>query len=147
MNRRTHWANTARALVTAVGLLGLGTAVVIPDAAAQSTINDPAGTFTNVRSILFSGLANQVGSLPNPTGGGFTFTLDPALGVFTRTSDSFGPVFVNRAETTGQGKFTINATAVFDYPTIGGLAEYLVAQLPDAEPVEAPAAEAPEQAD
>jgi hypothetical protein len=31
------------------------------------------------------------------------------------------------------GKFTINATAVFDYPTIGGLAEYLVAQLPDAE--------------
>jgi hypothetical protein len=96
--------------VTAVGLLGLGTAVVIPDAAAQSTINDPAGTFTNVRSILFSGLANQVGSLPNPTGGGFTFTLDPALGVFTRTSDSFGPVFVNRAETTGQGKFTINAS-------------------------------------
>jgi hypothetical protein len=31
------------------------------------------------------------------------------------------------------GKFTINATAVFDYSTIGGLAEYLVSQLPDAE--------------
>jgi hypothetical protein len=31
------------------------------------------------------------------------------------------------------GAFTINATAVFDYPTIGGLAEYLVGQLPDAE--------------
>jgi hypothetical protein len=31
------------------------------------------------------------------------------------------------------GKFTINATAVFDYPTIGGLGEYLAAQLPDAE--------------
>jgi Beta-ketoacyl synthase, N-terminal domain len=26
----------------------------------------------------------------------------------------------------------VNATAVFDYPTIGGLAEYLVGQLPDA---------------
>jgi hypothetical protein len=31
------------------------------------------------------------------------------------------------------GAFTINPTAVFDYPTIGGLAEYLVGQLPDAE--------------
>jgi hypothetical protein len=31
------------------------------------------------------------------------------------------------------GAFTINATAVFDYPTIGGLAEYLVDQLPDAD--------------
>jgi hypothetical protein len=50
------------------------------------------------------------------------------------------------------GKLTINATAVFDYPTIGGLGEYLAAQLPDAdgepaasepagepEPVDAPA--------
>ncbi len=52
----------------------------------------------------------------------------------------------NRLHSQFGGKFTINATAVFDYPTIGGLAEYLVAQLPDAEspsevPVEAPAEE------
>ncbi|MCV7067233.1 SDR family NAD(P)-dependent oxidoreductase [Mycolicibacterium farcinogenes] len=40
----------------------------------------------------------------------------------------------NRLHTQFGGKFTLNATAVFDYPTIGGLAEYLVAQLPDAEP-------------
>ncbi|BBZ35830.1 type I polyketide synthase [Mycolicibacterium confluentis] len=39
----------------------------------------------------------------------------------------------NRLHSQFGGKFTINATAVFDYPTIGGLAEYLVAQLPDAE--------------
>ncbi|WP_131811641.1 SDR family NAD(P)-dependent oxidoreductase, partial [Mycolicibacterium peregrinum] len=39
----------------------------------------------------------------------------------------------NRLHTQFGGKFTLNATAVFDYPTIGGLAEYLVAQLPDAE--------------
>jgi hypothetical protein len=44
------------------------------------------------------------------------------------------------------GKFTINATAVFDYPTIGGLGEYLAAQLPDAESESggAESAEAPE---
>jgi hypothetical protein len=39
----------------------------------------------------------------------------------------------NRLDSQFGGKFTINATAVFDYPTIGGLAEYLVSQLPDAE--------------
>ena len=44
----------------------------------------------------------------------------------------------NRLHSQFGGAFTINATAVFDYPTIGGLAEYLVGQLPDAE---APAAD------
>jgi acyl carrier protein len=38
------------------------------------------------------------------------------------------------------GAFTISATAVFDYPTIRGLAEYLADQMPaEAEPVGAPA--------
>ncbi|WP_442931634.1 type I polyketide synthase [Mycobacterium sp. 050128] len=46
----------------------------------------------------------------------------------------------NRLHSQFGGKFTINATAVFDYPTIGGLAEYLVAQLPDAESVVVPEA-------
>jgi acyl carrier protein len=49
----------------------------------------------------------------------------------------------NRLHSQFGGKFTINATAVFDYPTIGGLGEYLAAQLPDADG-EAPAAAAPE---
>ncbi|WAC93230.1 type I polyketide synthase [Mycobacterium sp. Aquia_213] len=44
----------------------------------------------------------------------------------------------NRLHSQFGGKFTINATAVFDYPTIGGLAEYLVAQLPDADSPEPP---------
>lgn len=42
----------------------------------------------------------------------------------------------NRLHSQFGGKFTINATAVFDYPTIGGLAEYLVGQLPDADEAE-----------
>ncbi|MGE0219331.1 SDR family NAD(P)-dependent oxidoreductase, partial [Mycolicibacterium sp.] len=54
----------------------------------------------------------------------------------------------NRLHSQFGGAFTINATAVFDYPTIGGLAEYLVGQLPDAETpaVEAAGAPAEEQA-
>ncbi|HYJ57292.1 MAG TPA: beta-ketoacyl reductase, partial [Mycobacterium sp.] len=58
----------------------------------------------------------------------------------------------NRLHSQFGGAFTINATAVFDYPTIEGLAEYLVGQLPDAESPESPPAEAkplaaPEAAD
>jgi len=39
----------------------------------------------------------------------------------------------NRLHSQFGGAFTINATAVFDYPTIGGLAEYLVSQLPESD--------------
>jgi hypothetical protein len=47
------------------------------------------------------------------------------------------------------GAFTINATAVFDYPTIGGLAEHLVGQLSDSEspPEEAQPGAVPEPDD
>lgn len=52
----------------------------------------------------------------------------------------------NRLHSQFGGAFTINATAVFDYPTIGGLAEYLVSQLPelDAQPSAAESVNAPE---
>ncbi|WP_019971735.1 type I polyketide synthase [Mycobacterium sp. 141] len=51
----------------------------------------------------------------------------------------------NRLHSQFGGKFTLNATAVFDYPTIGGLAEYLVGQLPDAdEPESTEAPDTPE---
>ena len=40
----------------------------------------------------------------------------------------------NRLHSQFGDAFTIDVTAVFDYPTIGSLAEYLVAQMPDAEP-------------
>jgi len=108
MSRRTRWVQAARAAGAAVGLLTMVLTMAVPDTAAQSV--DLAGQFTALRTSLFSGLANQVGTLPSPTGGGFAFTLDPTLGVFTRTTDSFGPVFASRYETTGQGKFTLNAS-------------------------------------
>ncbi|ANI37551.1 type I polyketide synthase [Mycolicibacterium vaccae] len=48
----------------------------------------------------------------------------------------------NRLHSQFGGAFTINATAVFDYPTLGGLAEYLVGQLPDADSDTAPTSDA-----
>ena len=45
----------------------------------------------------------QVSSLPLGTSaGGFTWTFDPAMGAFARSSESFGPTFAERALTVGQ---------------------------------------------
>lgn len=54
--------------------------------------------------------------------GGFTYTIDPALGTLTRSSDSFGPSFAERALTTGRGKLSLgfeHQHAVYD--TLEGL--------------------------
>jgi acyl carrier protein len=40
----------------------------------------------------------------------------------------------NRLHSQFGGAFTINATAVFDYPSIGSLAEYLADQMPELDP-------------
>jgi hypothetical protein len=55
-----------------------------------------------------AGIANQLSSFPiASSAGGFTYRFDPALGVFTRSADSFGPVYAERAATIGKGKFNL----------------------------------------
>lgn len=55
-----------------------------------------------------TGVANQLSSFPlASSAGGFTYRFDPALGVFTRSADSFGPVYAERADTIGKGKFNL----------------------------------------
>lgn len=52
-------------------------------------------------------LAQQLSSFPlASSAGGFTYRLDPALG-FTRASDSFGPIYAERPDTMGKGKFDL----------------------------------------
>jgi Putative MetA-pathway of phenol degradation len=53
-------------------------------------------------------LANQLSSFPiASSAGGFTYRFDPALGIFTRSADSFGPIYAERADTIGKGKFNL----------------------------------------
>jgi hypothetical protein len=55
-----------------------------------------------------SELARQLSSFPlASSAGGFTYRFDPALGIFTRTADSFGPIYAERAETIGKGRFNL----------------------------------------
>ena len=53
-------------------------------------------------------LVNQLVSVPLPSpGGGFTFEFDPSLGVFQRTTQSFGPILADRAETIGARRVSV----------------------------------------
>jgi len=47
-------------------------------------------------------LASQLAAVPLPTpASGFTYTFDSSLGVFQRSTQSFGPILAERAETIG----------------------------------------------
>ena len=58
-------------------------------------------------TVLNDSLRSSLTNLPLPSpASSFTFRFDPALGTFTRSTDSFGPIYTQRAETTGRNKFT-----------------------------------------
>lgn len=52
-------------------------------------------------------IATQISTFPlGSSSPGFTYTFDPALGVFNRSAESFGPVFSERPLTAGKGKLS-----------------------------------------
>ena len=67
-----------------------------------TTVQIPLDSFLEIQN-LNSELNSEKGSFPvSSTGGGFTFQYDSELEVFTRTTDSLGPVFAERATTLGE---------------------------------------------
>ena len=68
-------------------------------------------------------LTSQLASVPLPSpASGFTYEFDTDLGVFERSSQSFGPVLAERAETIGGGRFSFGFTFQnFTFDTIEGL--------------------------
>ena len=68
-------------------------------------------------------LASQLAAIPLPSpASGFTFTFDSTLGVFQRSTQSFGPIFAERAETIGKRKFTFGVFYQhFSFDTLEGL--------------------------
>ncbi|MGH9322806.1 MAG: hypothetical protein ACRD3V_23345 [Vicinamibacteria bacterium] len=68
-------------------------------------------------------LTSQLASVPLPSpASGFTYEFDSDLGVFERTSQSFGPILAERSETIGGGRFTFGFTFQnFTFDTIEGL--------------------------
>jgi hypothetical protein len=59
--------------------------------------------------------------LPSPASG-FTYELDPSTGVFKRSTESFGPILSERAETIGAGRVSIGfGFQRFNFQTVEGL--------------------------
>jgi hypothetical protein len=64
--------------------------------------------FESEFSQFGTALTSQIVSLPlPPPASGFTYQFDPGLGVFQRTTTSFGPILSERAETIGARRVSI----------------------------------------
>lgn len=68
-------------------------------------------------------LAGQIAAIPLPSpASGFTYTFDSTLGVFQRSTESFGPILAERPETLGKGKFSFGLSYQrFTFDTIEGV--------------------------
>ncbi len=68
-------------------------------------------------------LVGQLVSLPLPSpAGGFTYEFDATLGVFQRTTTSFGPILADRADTIGARRVSVGfAFQRYKYDTIEGI--------------------------
>ena len=56
-------------------------------------------------------IASQLSSLPLPSpASGFTYRFDAATGTFVRSTQSFGPMLADRAETIGRNRFSLGVT-------------------------------------
>src|SRR5262249_43743146 len=81
--------------------------------------NDFQSNFGNFSTALVSQLVTA--PLPSPASG-FTYQFDPSLGVFQRTTQSFGPILTERAETVGARRVSFGfAWQRFNFDTIEGL--------------------------
>jgi hypothetical protein len=62
-------------------------------------------------TVLNDSLRATLATIPLPSpAAGFTFTFDPTVGGFVRSTENFGPIYSQRADTIGRGKFTFGFT-------------------------------------
>lgn len=81
-------------------------------AGGQSHSGHFRGGFESEFSQFGLALTSQLVSLPYPTpAAGFTYQFDPALGVFTRTTNGFGPILSERSETIGARRLSFGFAA------------------------------------
>lgn len=68
-------------------------------------------------------IVGQLVTVPLPTpASGFTYELDPSTGVFKRSTESFGPILAERAETVGAGRVSIGfGFQRFNFQSVEGL--------------------------
>lgn len=106
------WAQTTGLSSTLLKFFSTANPLILRDTGHPAHFSSQTEATTTL-NLLNRNIAYQLTSFPlGSSSGGFTFTLDPSVGVLTRTSDSFGPLFAERALTAGKGKFTLGASYV-----------------------------------
>jgi hypothetical protein len=93
------------------GLFGSGGLTLAPNPAFSHYAHYIGSAQTTLNRTLSSAIATQLAILPiiSPASG-FTYKYDSAAGAFVRTTTSFGPIYTERAETIGRGKFSFGVS-------------------------------------
>ncbi len=94
---------------------------VLPDGSTHSAHFN--GAFQSNFTQFNIALASQLTSLPLPSpASGFTYRFDSATGTFVRSSQSFGPILSDRAETIGKNRFSFGFNyQFFSFDTLEGI--------------------------
>ena len=103
----------------------------VPDLTGKQVLEQLANQATGgvAGDAIALSTAVEIGTAPFGTSsGGFVFKLDPATGLLARTTTSFGPSFVERALTAGEGKVSMGAT--FSQTTYDKLNNFGLTSLP-----------------
>lgn len=103
----------------------------VPDLTGKQVLEQLANQTTGgaAGSAIALATATEIATAPFGTSsGGFVFKLDPSTGLLSRTTTSFGPAFVERAITAGEGK--VSAGATFSSTTYDKLGNFSLTSLP-----------------
>lgn len=126
-----------RHLPIAVTMLALATPALaqkvttVPDLTGQQVLSQMAdvGTSRAVGEAIALTTAIEIATQPfASSSGGFIFKLDPSTGLLARTTTTFGPIFTERALTSGEGQVTVGAT--FRSSTFDKIGDFSLAALP-----------------
>jgi hypothetical protein len=89
--------------------LTVGSEARLPDGSTHSAHFNSA--FQSQFTQFNVALASQLAAIPLPSpASGFTYTFDETLGVYQRTTQSFGPILAERPETLGRHKFSFGVS-------------------------------------
>jgi hypothetical protein len=101
--------------------LTVNSEAVLPDGSTHSAHFN--GAFQSEFTQINIALVRQLGALPIPSpASGFTYAFDTSTGTFVRSTQSFGPILADRAETIGRGRFAFGySLQEFSFHTFDGM--------------------------
>jgi hypothetical protein len=86
----------------------------------EAHFHDQEDRLRDTGLLINDSLVGQLATFPlGSSAGGFTYEYDAALGVFNRSTESFGPIYAERVQTLGNGKWNAGVSYLAaDYDAI-----------------------------